>query len=393
MASYTVKTGGETNSTGSSNGRSLARTSDGVLWCVYKRSDGTYDQIYAAYSTDGGQTWTEEQVCSGSDTQGYASIAIDSSNNIHVVWYGKGWGTNTDYENIQYRMRNATGWQPQESVTDVAHYQYDPSIAVDSADNVHVVWHGQGWGSNTGYYNIQYRKRTTSWQTQEGVTDTGNDQYDASIAMDSADNIHVVWTGKGWGTNTSNYNIQYNYRTTAWQTQEGVTDKDADQWDPSIAIDSADTIHVVWRGEGWGTNTSYYNIQYNYRTTAWQTQVGLTDVAYDQKSPSIAIDSADNIHVVWTGKGWGTNTSYYNLQYRERTTAWQTQVGLTDVAADQNFPKLIWALDPILSWAHTNRTKTGYAFVWVDDTTVKYYKSSDLNWDVASNALFFAANF
>jgi len=85
--------------------------------------------------------------------------------NIHVVWYGKGWGSNTGYYNIQYRKRTSSGWQTQEAVTDKSWDQLNPSIAIDSSDNIHVVWYGKGWGFYTGTYNIQYRKRTSSgWQ-------------------------------------------------------------------------------------------------------------------------------------------------------------------------------------------------------------------------------------
>jgi len=279
--SYTVKTGANTYSTEGNTQRKLARKSNGDLWCVYSRYDGTYDQIYASYSTDGGETWTEEQICSASAYQLYPSIAIDSNDNVHVVWSGKGWGTNTEYYNMQYRKRTSSGWQTQEAVTDKNYDQYYPSIAIDSNDNIHVVWEGYGWGTNTNYRNIQYRKRTSS----------------------------------------------------GWQTQEAVTDKN-----------------------------------------------------YTQSDPSIAIDSNDNIHVVWDGYGWGTNIEYYNIQYRKRTSSgWQTQEALTDKAVHQQYPNFIWALHPIVSGAKTNRPKTGYAFVWMDGTTVKFYKSSDLDWDTAAN--------
>jgi len=380
--SYTVKTVVGFDSTAYNSQRKLARKSNGELWTVYPRSDGTRNQIYAAYSTNGGQTWTEEQVsyATGTYNQQYPSIAIDSSDNVHVVWDGQGWGTNTSYNNIQYRKRT-TSWQAQEAVTDKNNYQVYPSIAIDSSDNVHVVWQGYGWGTNTGYVNIQYRKRTTSWQTQEAVTDKNNYQVYPSIAIDSSDNVHVVWQGYGWGTNTSYWNIQYRKRTTSWQTQEVVTDTNYHQYYPSIAIDSSDNVHVVWDGQGWGTNTSYNNIQYRKRTTSWQTQEAVTDKNNYQQYPSIAIDSSDNVHVVWQGYGWGTNTDYYNIQYRKRTTSWQTQEGLTDSATNQKYPNLIWALRPTVSGVKTNRPKTGYAFVWQNGTALTYYASSDLTWE------------
>ena len=328
--SYTIKTGASEYSTAYTPQRNLARKSNGELWCVYSRSDGTYEQIYVAYSTDG-ETWTEEQVCSGSDQQYYPSLAIDSQDNVHVVWTGRGWGSNPNYYNIQYRKRTSSGWQAQEALTDKDDKQYDPAIAIDSQDNVHVIWEGGGWGSNPNYYNIQYRKRTSS----------------------------------------------------GWQAQEAVTDKDDDQYYPSIAVDSQDNIHIVWEGWGWGTNTGNANTQYRKRTSSgWQTQEAVTDVNYNQFDQTIAIDSQDNVHVIWTGKGWGSNPDYYNVQYRKRTpSGWQTQEGLTDAAITQQYPSPIWALHPTISGAKTNRPKSGYAFVWMDGTTVKFYKSDDLSWD------------
>jgi len=109
----------------------------------------------------------------------------------------------------------------------------------------------------------------------------------------------------------------------------------------------------------------------------------VTDKNWHQYSPSIAIDRSNNIHVVWEGKGWGSNPGNWNIQYRKRTSSgWQAQEGLTDKAVDQQFPNLIWALHPTVSGAKTNRPKTGYAFVWKDGTTaLKFYKSNDLDWD------------
>jgi len=387
MPIYTVKTGTLSDST-AENKRNLARKSNGDLWCTYHRSDGTAVQIYCAYSTDGGQTWTEEQVTNnlfGGYGQWYPAIAIDSADNIHVVWYGDGWGTDTWNLNIQYRKRT-TSWQTQEAVTtDVTNDQIYPSIAIDSSNNVHVVWLGYGWGTNTNYANLQYRKRTTVWQDQEAITDMNDEQSFPSIAIDSSNNVHVIWFGRGWGTYTNRWNIQYRKRTTSWQTQEAVTDKNGWQWEPSIAIDSNNNVHVVWYGGE--TPSSIGNIQYRKRTTSWQTQEAVTDKNAEQYCPSIAIDVSNNVHVVWDGYGWGVNTSSDNIQYREKTTSWQTQVGITDRAYTQGYPSLIWASYPTVDGLKTNIPKTGYAFVWSgQDATgynVEYFASDDLSWETA----------
>jgi hypothetical protein len=384
MPSYTVKTDCAAAAVGYNNHRSLARKSNGDLWCVYSHTDGETDQIYVSYSTDGGVTWTEEQVSyapAWASIQKQPTIAIDSLDNIHVVWAGDGWGDYTTKTNIQYRKRT-TSWQTQEAVTNVDHYLNGPAIAIDSEDNIHVVFYGYEdvW---TSIRQIQYCQKTTSWQALEVVTSINNHQYYPSIAIDSSDNVHIVWFGANWpGVGSAFYNIQYRKRTTSWQTQEAVTDIAEAQKDPCIAVDSEDNIYVVWTGRGLGDNPTIENIYFRERTTSWQTIELVSDKDPAQYYPSIAIDSLDNIQVAWIGTGWGVNSGWYNILYREKTIdGWQVTDLLTDLAINHEFPIFIWASQPTLySIVKTNRTKTGYTLIWSESTTVKFYNSDDLTW-------------
>ena len=388
-SSQTVQTGVRSNATGYANQRKIARSSDGTLHTVYSKDNGTVFHIFHAYSADSGTTWAEEQVSSSAATsfQIYPSIAVDSQDNIHIVWSGYGWGNNTGDPNIQYRVKTSAGWLLQESVTDKDDNQYKPSIAVDSQDNIHVVWYGWGWGSNNETNNIQYRMRdSTTWLVQESVTDKVQGQESPSIAVDSQDNLHVVWRGRV--SNTGDPNIQYRVKTSAgWLAQESVTDKDKDQYHPSIAVDSQDNIHVVWFGLGWGDNLSFDNIRYRMRDSiGWQAHEGVTDKDEDQSYPSIAVDSQDNLHVVWYGYGWGSNNETNNIQYCMRDSkGWQQRVGLTDRASTQSYPVLIWAEWPDPPLVRTNVPEKGYSFVYTSEFpegehSVIYHASDDLTW-------------
>ncbi|MCJ7805211.1 hypothetical protein MUP46_01025 [Patescibacteria group bacterium] len=371
--------------------KNLARTSDGTLWATYMREDAeTWDyNICCAYSTNNGQTWTEESVTTSGNYQMNPSIAVDSEDNIHIVWEGYGWGTYPDYTQIQYRKRT-TSWQTQEAVTNVEYYQHSPSIAIDSQDNIHVVWAGEGTGTYTNQYQIHYRERTTSWQTQEDITNIDNIQAHygyggdcVTIAIDSQDNVHVAWRGMGWGDYPVHSQIQYRKRTTSWQTQEAVTNVDGDQVDCSIAVDSEDSIHVVWCGTSWGDYTSHYQVQYRERTTSWQTQEAITNMDGDNIYSSISMDSEDNVHTVWVEGDY--------VKYRKRTISWQTLEVIADGGGVFEAPVLIWALYPTVSGLKTNRTKTGFALIYLEITDqdywagqVYFYKSDDLIWDTAS---------
>lgn len=376
-----VKSGTPSTATCPSGVRHLARKNNGDLWSVYFRVIDGATQIFASYSTDGGENWIEEQISFGAGSQRNTSIAVDSKDNIHVVWQGKGWGSNPSYYNIQYRKRT-TSWQTQEAVTDKSSDQVNPGIAIDAEDNVHVVWQGKGWGSNPGFFNIRYRKRIDSWQLQEAITDKDQNQRSPSIAVDGIGNVHVVWSGIGWGANPTIDNIQYRKRTSSWQAQEHVSDRTDFQWGPCVAVDTNNNVHVAWYGDGWAPYVGRHQIRYRQRTTSsWQVHEALTEINMDQNSPSIALDKDGNVYVAWFGKGWGTYPYKYNIQLRKRTNSWQVQENLTDRNYDQRWASLIWAMHPIA----TNIPASGYALIWAgrDDSgyELEFRNSADLSWD------------
>ncbi|MBA7635142.1 hypothetical protein ES703_42743 [subsurface metagenome] len=285
MPNYLIDT---SNATFDDNERKVARKSDGTLCCVYIYRTGGVNRIWLATSTDEGRTWSTEAITTILSDQAYPTIAIDSNDNIHVVWSGLGWGANPDCQNIQYRRKTAGGWQAQEAVTDTDAYQVFPVIAVDSQDNVHVAWAGKGWGANPGIWNEQYRQRTgAGWQAQEAITDINESQDVLTIAIDSSDVVHVVWSGNGWGANPGFKNLQYRQRTGAgWQAQVAITDDAINRYPYSLAIDSNDYLHLVLEGAG---------IEYSQRIAAWS---ALVTVATGS-SPSISIDNEDVVQLTY----------------------------------------------------------------------------------------------
>jgi hypothetical protein len=378
MPSYTVKTGALSYSTSPNCQRKLARTSNGDLHAVYFRLSGSYEQIYYAKSTDGGQTWTETALTSGNYYQLEPSIAVDSNDYIHITWYGYHSGS-TGYTQIRYR-KYTTSWQTIENLTSGNYDQFSPFIAIDSNNYIHISWYGVYSGS-TSYTQIRYRKYTTSWQTIENLTSGNYNQDYPSIAIDSNDYIHITWEGYHSGSATY-YQIRYIKYTTSWQTIENLTSGNYYQFSPSIAIDSNDYIHISWYGKHSGSAT-YYQLRYVKYTTSWQTIENLTSENYRQYSPSIAIDGNNYVHISWYGRHSGS-TGYEQIRYIKYTTSWQTIENLTSGSVDQYYPSLIWSLYPTISGLKTNRVKNGYAFVWCDNTTIKIYLSSDLEWDTIS---------
>lgn len=151
----------------SNSGRYLARDSTGRLWCVYYlRDESDTAQIWVAYSDDWGVTWTHEQITATSPgySQFATAIAVDSLDNIHIVWWGSGWGTYPSASNIQYRKRVGDSWQPQEAITDKDWAQSYPTMVIGSGNNVHICWRGSAWEDLTdGYGRIIYRRKLATF--------------------------------------------------------------------------------------------------------------------------------------------------------------------------------------------------------------------------------------
>jgi hypothetical protein len=352
------------------NQRSIARDSEGKLHCVYNRG-----HIYYSYSTNDGETWTEEQVSSGGGTHYYPALALDSQDNIHVVWYG---GTTNK---LHYRVRSKAGiWSAQQGLPNVDTHQKCPALAVDSKDNIHVVW-------MANENRIRYSVKTGSgWlPTPEEVTDGANSyQICPAIAMDPWDNIHVTWSGKGWGSNPGTYNIYYKKKPDggAWESLEYVTDTDSQQgflgatyMGPSIAIDSMGNPHVAWTGLGWGVNPSDYNIQYRSQTSGtWLGIKSITDIDTFQLNPVIALDTCDNVHIIWSGKGWGNDPGNSSILSIEKRKEWGPieilAVHSQEVSGLQGYPRLpntMWAMHPRVSEVRPNIPDPVLSVIYMDE--------------------------
>ena len=369
--------------------RHLARTSNGDLHCVYKREIGSVQQLCYAKSINGGEIWSETVLTSGSYAQNNPSIAVDSSDYIHVVWESFFSG---DSERQIRHIKFTTIWSSPTLLSNAAlgSNQKNPSIAIDSNDYLHVVWAGVPPGSS--YQQIRYIKYTTSWQSIEELTTTEGSsyqQYFPCIAIDSNDNLHVVMTGGvGVGYTQIRY-IKYTMYTMSWQSiEELTTDTNYVQYSGAfIAIDSNDNLHVVWSGNTGETNRQIRYIKYD---TSWGSIINLTDGSYVVTSSILSISGNDNIYVIFSGKHIGS-PDYFQLRLISYTTSWSEITNITFGNFNQYSTSPIWAMHPTIGGLKTNITNTGFAFVWSEQivalafpyyrTDFKYYASDDLIWE------------
>ena len=353
--------------------RKLAMTSDGHLHIVYQMQDVSgIMQIYHSESSDGGATWTEEQVTSATRDQCYPSLAVDSHDVLHLAWQD-GKLAEPGVVPYVYYSKKTTSWQAPELV---ASYAETPAIAVDSNNNVHVVYGPYEYspGYMGGGNGVRWREKTSAgWQAEEQVSESTSWVNCAAIAIDGNDNVHVVFNN---APRSTYYDLHYRERTSSgWGTEVQINTENDNLGgtQPSIAVDSMNNVHIVW---SYPTDGGYYSIRHREFTNSWQPVEDIEGpTAYHQEGANIAIDRQGHLHVVWSGQSLASPT-YLQIREREYDTSWQPIENLTSSATDDQIdPSVMWANYPEISGVKTSVPDNGFAFVWMDGTTIKYYTS------------------
>lgn len=270
-----------------------------VAWVDY--TSGNYE-IYYKKSTDGGSFWTTKRLTYNSGYSDRPIIAVDSNDHIHMVWHDTSSGVTKVY--YKKSLDGGASWTTQRLAWAPGWAGY-PKISIGSNDHIHVVWH-----SNTsGNYEIYYKKSTDgggSWTAKRLTWNPGISTVSA-IATNSNNHIHVVWDDNTPG----NYEVYFKKSTnggTSWTTKR-LTDSPSSSKVPAISSDSNNNIHVVWHDYTPGNAEIYYNKSTDGGTT-W-TMKRLTYNSGHSTNAAIAIDSNNDIHVVWEDETPGNKEIYY----------------------------------------------------------------------------------
>jgi hypothetical protein len=313
----------------------------------------------AAYTWLPTEVVTAESIyANGSDNP---DMAVDSIGNAYVVWHEQanynGSGNERDVFFKKWNIATRT-WGPIEAISTVSDsFSRNPSIAIDDSQNVHIVWQDRKdyMGSGSLDYDIFYKcwnATSQSWTVTEVVsTNSTDDSVESEIAVDSLGNVHVVWEDitdyNGSGSDQDIFYSCWNATFDNWTTTEVVsTESSMDSNQSSIAIDTLGNAHVVWSDStnynNSGTDEDIFYKCWNATLKNWtKTEVVSTQSTSFANYPSIASDGLNNIHVVWiddTGSDWDI---YYNC-WNATTYNWTgTEVISTESTSQSSYPSIV----------------------------------------------------
>jgi hypothetical protein len=263
------------------------------------------------------------------------SVFVHSKNDVSFAFLNSNFDNYLSPEYIVY-------WTLPEVVsTESSLRSLRPAIAVDSNDNVHIVWHDltaySGAGGDEDIFYKCWNTTTESWTSTIVLSDSSSGASIApEIAADELGNVHVAWrdvTGLlSSGGDADVFYRLWNVTTGSWSAIELVSSESSNNMNwLSIAAKGGEAF-VVWQDPtnylGSGTDTDLLFKMRQLGGTWTTAEVVSTESWSISRFPAIALDNETNVHVSWddgsdySGAGLDQDVFY---KYRNYTTGvWST---------------------------------------------------------------------
>ncbi|MHA1955085.1 MAG: hypothetical protein ACW96U_14180, partial [Candidatus Heimdallarchaeaceae archaeon] len=333
--------------------------------------------------------WTVTEFISNdqSDLAYVPSLVIDSDNNVHIVWESVDLGGTLAEHLISYKSWDAlsNSWTTMEIIsTETTSGAFNPRIAVDDNNNLHVVWEDDtnydSCGSDRDIFYKKWDASTSTWTTTEVVSsESSSHSSTPSIAIDSSGRSHVVWN--------EDYEIFYkhwNDSASSWTSAEQIS-TDSSFYPknlPDIDIDINGNIHVVWE-QFVVTGIHLHYAKWNASISSWTSSINISPlIMYDALEPSIDSDSLGNVYVAWAANADGPEWNTFCRKWDKALADWlPKEIVSTETTEYLRNPSLcIDIFDNIhVAWEDS----TNYDLCGTDwDIIYKYWDSSNSSWTI-----------
>lgn len=182
-----------------------------------------------------------------------------------------------------------------------------PATTRDSAGNIWLAYHA-GPAGQRDIYIAKLGAGDSNFAGPTQLTTDASDQSHPSLAIGSDDKLYVVWQDNRRGdwdvyARTSADGV-------AWSAETRVSDSNDNQTAPAVVVDtqSPNRAYVAWQDDGAGNADIYVADSSN--DFAAKTVARVTSDSSDQTAPAIAVDTSNTVYVVWTDRRNGSDDIY-----------------------------------------------------------------------------------
>lgn len=260
-------------------------------------------------------TWNEpvnlSQTLTGSV---HPAIVADFQGNVHVFWSEDVNGPTVQQDEIagpantiMYKRWDGKQWSEAVEILAVPDDKLADYVnaAIDHSGRIHLVW--------TGITNLYYSTALLSdaasvhaWSKPEIITsESARTRYEASIAVDSRDNVHVVYAAKGSAPGIFHMMLAPNnaYWSSPIRVSNYLQENEAAFSELRFIIDDENRLHAVWSAVSIsGFNQAVYYTGSEAFGETWYPPIQLGNIAASEGFmgfPSIMSPEKDKLLVIY----------------------------------------------------------------------------------------------
>lgn len=349
----------------SDKGRQITVLSNGTLCAIWVDSNNL---LLFNVSFDSGVTWMPKHFIDNDGRIDMAVIAVDSNDVLHVAYleYTGSGASGKDYFYLIYKSYDwsTDTWINSKTIASGIDILDDDglSIALDSNDNIYIIWIDDDVGGTDVLRYIKYTKAMDSWSAIVSVN-TALSMHGCVLAVTDNDYIHVMYDGPG-------FNLTHMYLNSDTGIWSACINASAYDEFPSVAA-NGNTLNVVSTREN---GNIYYT---KWTGSSWASTLKLYDNAYTQKYPTISANSNGDLNVFWQGRTWETSTDQIlSRQYIDGV--WGAITIQTTGSYAKDFPMLLHQNVPSFCQLYD-----GFSGMYLDlNDNLTYFDSGTLNWYV-----------
>lgn len=228
----------------------------GSVYIVW--ADGTpgSNEIFYKKSTNSGSTWsTINRLTWKLYAANSPAVIHDNSNVLHIVWEDFSAG---NFELFHKRSTNGgTSWEAPKRLTWTSGTSADACLAVNSGSGFFITYHD----NTPSHFEIYFKRsmdRGITWSAVQRLTWNAANTQNPSITVDSINDIHCVWESMSPVAYTDLYYKSSSDNGNTWTLVKRLTYSSGASTNPFVAVDSNDVLHLVWSETSPGNWEIYY---------------------------------------------------------------------------------------------------------------------------------------
>jgi hypothetical protein len=212
-----------------------------------------------------------------------------------------------DRDDIAIRRYRSGKWENLQWVPGTSGDNWQPQIAVDSANRVWVVW-SQMAGGNWDLYARRFDAAAQDWGPLVRLTSDPLPDMRPRLASDSKGGFALVWQGfrtRAGARPASNIFLK-TFDGEKWSAEMRLTDRGANDWEPAVAIDPSGAIWVAY--------DSYQAGNYDvFLKRVGGPEIPVAATPRMEARASVAADTAGRVWVAYESgnPGWGKDEGYF----------------------------------------------------------------------------------